>query len=304
MYKREIKEAFSKLHASDQLVMEVLDMKQVTKRDRSIGRIVGRVAACAATVALVIGMVALMWPGEEKTGNQLEKPTSGMTAAPTLPTDVPPETLPKMIYAESGILKVYAGEVMNMDAIQKEEQLLIEMEPSYKTAWSPYVNLLCAGVRLTLVVDEESLLEHEITYDVSVNYGELSDTVDNINRLPGHDGTQVWGKTHVAVNGEAICWDGGELLDLMSKEEDSFENKAEDLLANIDEIYLSIIIKADGNIVGYTVIEMVCTNVNLFLFNAMMVDSNYFPKVNGEFQKVTEEYVRNLVAEKMASYDM
>ena len=32
MYKQEIKEAFSKLQASDQLVMEVLDMKQVTKQ--------------------------------------------------------------------------------------------------------------------------------------------------------------------------------------------------------------------------------------------------------------------------------
>ena len=77
-----------------------------------------KVAACAATVALVIGMVALMWPREEKTGNQLEKPTSGMTAAPTLPTDVPPETLPKKIYAESGILKVYGSS--KVDATEEE----------------------------------------------------------------------------------------------------------------------------------------------------------------------------------------
>ena len=77
-----------------------------------------KVAACAATVALVIGMVALMWPRAEKPGNQLEKPTSGMTAAPTLPTDVPPETLPKKIYAESGILKVYGSS--KVDATEEE----------------------------------------------------------------------------------------------------------------------------------------------------------------------------------------
>lgn len=303
MRKDQLQEAFSQLHASDELVMEVLDLKQVSKQNKPVWRIVARVAAMAAAVAIVVA-AWLLWPEEETPGAQLGTPTEGTTVTPTMPTEVPPETLPKTYYAAPGILKVYAGDVKNMDAIQKEEQLLIEMEPSYKTAWSPIVNLLCAGVRLTLVVDEESLLEHEITYDISVNYGELCDTVDNINAVPGHDGTQVWGKTHVAVNGEAICWDGGELLDLMSKEEDLFENKVEDLLTKIDEIYMRIIIKADGNIVGYTVIEMVCTNVNLCLFNAMIVESGCFPKVDGEFQNVTEEYVRDLVTEKMASFEM
>lgn len=296
MRKQELKEAFSKLHASDDVVTEVLDLNKNNKGHAR--HIWVRVAAAAAAVALVIGLAAL-WPEEETPGAQLGTPTEGTTVATE-----PSATMQKTFFAAPGILKVYAGDVKNMDAIQKEEQLLIEMEPSYKTAWSPIVNLLCAGVRLTLVVDEESLLEHEITYDISVNYGELCDTVDNINAVPGHDGTQVWGKTHVAVNGEAICWDGGELLDLMSKEEDLFENKVEDLLTQIDEIYMRIIIKADGNIVGYTLIEMVCTNVNLCLFNAMIVESGCFPKVDGEFQNVTEEYVRDLVTEKMASFEM
>ena len=285
----------------DALPDEMLSESMKPYRPRSLGWHIVRIAAC---LAIVIGLTIALWPKGEEPGAQLGTPTEGTTAAPTqLPTtlpDVPTEPVQKEIIETAGVLKLYACDAKNMDSIQREEYLLIEgMEPSYKTAWSPLVNLLTPGVTLTLVVDEESLLEHEITYNVAVNYGELQDSIYNVKQQMSEDGKHIWGKKHVAKNGETIRWGGDELY---------FDRpqgmSLEDMLASIERIHLDIIVRADDNIVGYAVLEMICTNVDMCIFNAVLVDSGYFPKVDGEFQNVTEEYVRELIEEKMESQAM
>ena len=85
MRKDQLQEAFSQLHASDELVMEVLDLKQVSKQNKPVWRIVARVAAMAAAVAIVVA-AWLLWPEEETPGAQLGTPTEGTTEAPTMPT--------------------------------------------------------------------------------------------------------------------------------------------------------------------------------------------------------------------------
>lgn len=255
-----------------------------------------RVAAAAAVVALVIGLTAMLWTDRTEPGEQMGMPTVGTTVVPSMPTTPKGYELVKMM----NVLKVYACEAKDMENVQLEEYLLIEgMGPSYKTMWSPILNLISSGITLTLVVDEESLMMHEITYDLSVNYGELSDSIYNIKNETGYDDKQVWGKTHTAVNGETIRWDGDELY-FDRPQGMSFE----EILAEIERIHLDIIIKADGNIVGYAVLEMICTNTKMCVFHAALVDSGYFPKVDGVFQNVSEEYVRELIEKKMTSQAM
>lgn len=235
-----------------------------------------KVAAVAAVVALLIGAV-FFWPVEVKTEDG-------------------------QIVAVPGVLKVYACESKDMDTLFAEEYQLIEgVEPSYKTAWSPIINLLTRGVTLTLLVEEETLIGHQITYDVSVNCGELYGDVfhekyreegDPIGRENWDNA--FWGKHGVGENGETIHWMGDELY---------FDRdpkiSLEEAIEKVGRIHLDIIIKADGNIVGYAVLEMICTNLNLCIFNAVLVDSKFYPKVDGAFQNVAEEYVREQIAEKM-----
>lgn len=274
---------------SDELLLEAAQMTK--KRSNPAGKLL-RVAAIAAAVAILITAVAL-WPKGEGAGSQLEVPT--VSTMPT--TQLPTEPTQKEIVATAGVLKLYACESKDLDSLCLEEYQLIEgMEPSYKTMWSPVLNLISAGITLTLVVNEESLSMHKITYDLSVNYGELTDSIYNIKNETGSDGKQVWGKTHIAVNGETVRWSGDELY-FDRPQGMSFE----EYYAGLESVHLDIIIKADGNIVGYAVVEMICTDVKLCIFQAALVDSGYFPKQDGAFQNVTEEYVRELIEERITN---
>ena len=274
MYKREIKEAFSKLQASEQLMMEVLDMKQVTKQSRSIGRIVGRVAACAATVALVIGMVALMWPGEEKTGNQLEKPTSGMTAAPTLPTDVPPETLPKKIYAESGILKVYACDAENVGSIELQEHELFEEDFRWRAVWAMTINDS---------MDETPHFGRPITFQIPKDLIEM----ENITLVVSSEQEGFC---------EGVTLKMGESL-YLTKQVDTFAKHRIWKEKAGKDIYLDVIVYADDKIVGYGVISFYMCEDNAVCY-AYKAKTVCFLNGDGELQPISEEYAR----EQIASY--
>ena len=309
MRKQEIQEAFSQLHASENLVKEVIAMKSEKKNNGRVRPMMIRAAVCAALVAAIV-LTALLWDGGQP-GEQMGMPTVGTTAATGLPTTLPDvPTAPTQGYElvkMSGVLKVYACEAKDMDNIQREEYLLIEgTEPSYKTAWSPIVNLLTRGVTLTLRVEEKSLSMHELSYEVSVNCGELyGDVFHEKYREEGDPigkenwDNAYWGKQGIGENGETIHWTGDELF--FGRES---ETTLEEAIEKAGRIHLDIIVKADGNIVGYVVLEMICTNTKVCIFNAVLVDSGYFPKVDGEFQNVTEEYVRELIEEKMASQAM
>ena len=270
MYKREIKEAFSKLHASDQLVMEVLDMKQVTKRDRSIGRIVGRVAACAATVALVIGMVALMWPREEKTGHQLDKPTSGMTAAPTLPTDVPPETLPQKFFAAPGIAKLYSYTQQSVPAEELEKYEVTDGVSKYQPVWMEYTN--AREIKLTICFPEDYYKDEKISFKVVAPHG-----------------------YYMGVHGEAVIIENGSTSSW--RPNDDVKNMKETL--NPGAFYVYLLIYAGERPVGFGLMEMSCltTPAGPYAVTLRAFRTICYPLVDGEFQNVTEEYLWEQIAE-------
>ena len=139
-----------------------------------------RITAVAATLAILL--TALLWP-------------RGATS-------------PSAFVESPGILKAYACEADETEKLQQKEYMLLPgVSPSYLAAWSPIVNLLTGGIRLTFITDEEDLCDHEITYDISVNYGELHGSYHL------DDGTvDVWGKSHIATNKETIRWLGNELF--------------------------------------------------------------------------------------------
>ena len=193
-----------------------------------------------------------------------------------------------------GVLKVYACELEDKDEFQLAEYALIEgAEPSYQTLWSPHLNLTSMGITISLLVNEETLHDHDITFDVICEYGELSTYMPTGNpwtpdsgsafvpgeSVPPFERIELEKKATVN-NNITLYWEGTGLpyssIEAMSK---------------IGNVYVDVIIKADGNIVGYALLEMVYTNDVVPLFRSALKTSVYYPKVDGDFQKIDEAYV-------------
>ena len=259
MNKQELQGAFSRLHASEGLMKEVLSVENENKRTWDVRRTLWRVAAVAAAVA-ILATALVFWPVNDE-----------------------PE-----IIAVPGVLKVYACELEDMDSVQIAEYALIEGDTSYKSAWCPYINLICGGITLSFLTEDESLEEHKITYDISANYGEIV--------FDGYQDQTPSSKSGTIDNGGWILWTGYEVMKLHSREDttDMVKEKT-------GGVYLDAIIKADGNIVGYAVFEIVCTFPNFPVYNAVLLHSVFYPKVDGEFQMVTDEYVAEQIANTKAA---
>lgn len=56
MYKQELKEAFSKLHASEDLMEEVLSLEKENRKSSNGRKMIWRVAACAAVLVLLVAV--------------------------------------------------------------------------------------------------------------------------------------------------------------------------------------------------------------------------------------------------------
>lgn len=219
-----------------------------------------RVAACAAVLALLIGAM-LFWPGETRTedGKIIEAP---------------------------GILKAYGCELDEVDEAQLADYALIgQSDVVFDNIWSPFFGATLAhrGITFSFLIDEE-LDNHEITFDVSTNCGEL------------HGSTKkdypLLGKTTTIQNGDVVYWRGYEVLEA---EGATLDEK----IANCGGVYLDIVIKADGNVIGYAVFEIGAGRS--MVFTSSLKASVYFPKVDGEFQTVTDEYVNQQIANAKAA---
>ena len=64
----------------------------------------------------------------------------------------------------------------------------------------------------------------------------------------------------------------------------------------IENAYIQIIVKIDEQIVGYAVIGInMVSETNYIGYDANVLKSSLFPKVNGQYQDITEEYVKSLI---------
>lgn len=232
-----------------------------------------RVAAVAATLAIILTVA--LWP---------RKTEDGIVTAP-------------------GVLKAYAYEMKGESTIDitkmEDYELVMEPEFSHKTIWSPYLGMI-GGIAVTMVITEESLQDADITFEITANYGELyadfySDKYYNGTNASQAKEAACFDKYGQASNGETVYWEGMELWYAAESQPDGSKNMGE-LLADIGKIYMDVLIKADGNIVGYAVFEMVSLDENGCMFSAALRNSAYYPIVDGEFQSVTEEFVRQEIA--------
>lgn len=66
----------------------------------------------------------------------------------------------------------------------------------------------------------------------------------------------------------------------------------------IDIAYADVIVKVRNNVIGYAVIKITNPDGSPYNYNATIVKSVAFPKVNGEYQKVTQEQVEKKLPQR------
>ena len=179
----------------------------------------------------------------------------------------PRRTASGEIITAPGIMKVYGydwEENQDVDVLKKYE--LTSKEDYFRMI---YYAPLSANIRSTFTfeVPEEYFADAEVTFDISCEYKEFCDntTVDN-------------GKEIVFDS-----WDMGKPLRAIREE-----------VGNGD-FYLDIVIRADGNVVGYGVIAF-CFYKDGQACKAYWFDTVCFPLVDGQYQDVSEEYVWEQIA--------
>ena len=183
MNKQELHEAFSQIHASDDLIGAVCALDKETKQRPNTWTIVRRVAAVAAVIAMLL--TAALWPMDSGT----EEP--GIVAVP-------------------GVLKVYACALedrADISELQKYE--LTDTINSYRRVMVPHVSGLAVGfgIPFTFQIPDDYFGDAKITFSVSVDYGYFC-----VDRLENDTQEET-----VINNGETIRWLNGSLIEAEEK---------------------------------------------------------------------------------------
>ena len=250
----------------DDMLLEAMETK---RRGRVSTRLV-RIAAMAAALALLLtGMH--FWPAGED--------------------DV--VTMP-------GILKAYACDIESISEDELEQYALVEsLEQSYQTMWAQHINVIAKGITISLLLDDDSLGESDIDIEVSTNFGELRGNHYRDKYFVEGDIKQSrenakLGKKGTIDNGEAVFWTGFELLDIYAAGEKAGKSKEESFLET-GGVFVEFIVRVENHIVGYAVMEIISVDYESEIFGIELRDSAYFPKVDGEYQNVTQEYLEKRI---------
>lgn len=218
-----------------------------------------RVAAVAATLAILL--TAALWPAETE---------EGFITAP-------------------GVMKVYAydSSTGTSTADMELRELEAEMRASLGMWWKGMNSEV--GIPLKYVAEDDALLDSKVTFQIRVNGGEffgdrhLDKYKENPNDSVGTMDSSYLGTDFQIDNGETVSWS-------------CLYNR--DYLAACDKdggVFAEAIIRADGQIIGFSVVQIHTDSDNI-IYYATLVASVYYPKKDGAYQPVTEEYVRQEIA--------
>lgn len=272
MNKQELNEAFSCVRASDDLIRETLTLDKEKKT--SPWKIVRRVAACAAVLALLIGAL-FFWPVEE---NYVTGP--GVLVVRAYETDTP-----TLSDENSSILK---------------EGITVPMEYDDNPAYSVLSKSM--GLPFRFSVQEDSYEDKVISFEIWLSGGDFEHIeymADFLDYFTGKDDTvdsydvmraRYLGKHFTISNNKRIWWnETGHIFDEQNRE-------VHYVGLDTDRVFVDVILRADKYIIGYAVIEIVDVDGKEgFVYHTRMLKSVSFPQVNGKYQKVSEKYVQEQI---------
>lgn len=274
----------------DALPDEMLSEAMRPYRPRSLGWHIVRIAAC---LAIVIGLTIALWPEEETPGVQMDGPAATTAATPTQPdvTALPTETQGYELVKMANVLKVYAYDMNGVDVSKMTTYELTDGVVSHPYEWTFAMNSLY-GLPLTLRVEDESWKNQPLTFYVETEYGGYYGDIHNAKYKKNEKDSVAslmdvnFGNTFEVENGETIFWTAKEIYAQSAEKGIS----PSEFLENIgNTIYTRIIIRCENHIVGYAMVKITHSEG---WYTASVVRSVFYPLVDGQFQQITEEYVR------------
>lgn len=248
----------------DEMLLEAMEIK----KKKNTGWTALRAAAC---LAVVVGLLLASLGG-------------GASEPVTMP----------------GVLRVYACDSDDIAEDELEQYLLVEkLEQSYKTMWAEHIDIFSKGITINLQLDDDSLSESNIVIEVSTNLGELRGNHYKEKYYVEGDLKQSkenanFGKKGAIEPGETVYWTGFEVLRLYAVGEKAGKTREETLLET-GGIFIEFIVRAENNVVGYAVMEIISVDYESAIFGIELRDSAYFPKVDGEYQNVMQKYLEERI---------
>ena len=151
------------------------------------------------------------------------------------------------------------------------------------------------GIRLDFLIDDPNMPLEKQELSVTVNRGVLHRDFYKVywdTRLdenpPKFFETTYLGNSGTFAADEGMCWTEGDLraTDFGEPDEDGYGHGG---------VYLDVVIRVEGHIVGYAVVEMV--DCGGLMICAELIASEYFPMVNGQYEQITQEQVNAYIAQ-------
>ena len=266
MYDNTIQQALGDI--SDTYLESAMD---VYERKRKARKRWDRVVACAAVLALLLGAM-FFWPVEE---NYVTGP--GILVVRAYETDEP--------------------ELSEENSILLQEGITVPMEYTYQPniSWTE-VGL---GLPFRFSIPEKDYENGEITFEIWLSGGDFENMdylLEYSDYLPGRDDSvdeydalkARYAGGHCTIkNNTTLWWNAfGHIFDEKKREVYYVEPES-------DQVFVDIILRADEHIIGYAVIEILDVDgKGGFVYHTRMLKSVSFPKVEGAYQTVSEEYVK------------
>lgn len=259
-------------------ISEHLVDKAATVYDRTAKkrRIVRRLlhGACAAVLALALLIGVVLWPAEDI-----------------------------QVVSAAGILKAYAYDLENAAGADVSKLEGIEMQEGVELpsniGWGAPMNLY-PGLPMTLSVPESYFGDAKIILRISVDGGEY------FRKFTQQTGYHWWGDAYLGQsfeveNHQMIFWHFIETDSASVGGAWDSKNPIEGQIPKLtyfegEKAFTEITILADGHIVGAALIEIYADVSRPLWYLAKLVGSVTFPQINGEYQHVTEEYVKEQMA--------
>lgn len=183
-------------------------------------------------------------------------------------------------------LKVYALDAETHEAGENAKEELKKHETIiHASSFSPMLSLTgWEGIILSFEIEDPEIDLETVTITATATRSEVfhrkynpDDFVDDVT-LP---------TTCVFSNGEVIRWTAYYTFAAWNKQS---ELSMAEFVEQLGGMYLDVVIRSGDHIIGYAVLEMWGWEQNPG-FSGKLLESAFYPLVNGEFQNITEEYV-------------
>lgn len=234
-----------------------------------------RVAAAAAVAAIVL--TAALWPREDDPGLQLgSQPVQG-TETPTAPTETKGYELTKL----ANVVKMYSYNQEGVPGDKLKEYEVTDTVTYYDQHWIEMLKPVF-GIRFSFQLPEEIYEGADIKIKLYTPYGDFAVLDEETgNRV-------VVGKNAETRTNEMVAWHPQKDVEALK------ENN------NPGALYLRVFIYADDHIVGFGLVELGCNYIldgSYYAVTLLRFVTFCYPKIDGQFQNVSYEYILNQIEE-------